>query len=320
MDKIVLKSLHEPISMPQSIVATIGTFDGVHRGHAFLIDQLKLLAEKQGLASAVITFDVPPVSVVRPNMPFQKLCSLSEKIEQIGAQGVDYCIVLPFDSVLASYSAERFMKEVLASLLKVKHLLIGYDHRFGNGGSNSIDDYISFGKAHGIEIQQSDAFSPQGELFSSSRVRHLLLDAELEKANQMLGYCYSLTGKVVSGFRIGKSLGFPTANILLDDPHKLIPSDGVYAVFVRVGISIFEGMLYIGKRPTLENGQHRSIEVNIFGFNSEIYGSDITVELISFVRPDIKFDTMDALREQLMKDYEAVKPVLASAEAFSRID
>lgn len=294
------------------IAATVGTFDGVHMGHQTLLSELVKNGKEKGLPTAVITFDVPPISVIDPTRPYQQLCSLEEKKQRLLMSGVDQVIIIEFNQTLSHLSAEDFMRNILRDKYHVEYLLVGYDHRFGYKRSEGFEDYREIGRNLGIEVCKSqEEFIAIDKTVSSSRIRALLGTGLISEANQLLGYNYTITGKVVGGFRIGRTLGYPTANIIPDTPHKLIPAHGVYAVFIHIGSKRFRGMLYIGNRPTFENGHNITIEVNIFDFKDDIYDRMITLELVALTRNDKKFDSMEELRDQIRKDGEQIQELLA---------
>ncbi len=306
-----------PQRLPSQMVATIGVFDGVHGGHRYLIDQLKVEARRLALPAAVITFDVPPVSVVRPDHPFEKLNSNAERAYLLANAGVDLLILLPFDLHLASLTAEEFFDQIITKSLHVHTLLMGYDHHFGRPPKNgaSRPDYTEIGKMHRVHVvPQAPLFDEEEGLpYSSSRIRKLLRADKLSLANRLLGYNYTFIGEVVDGLRIGRTLGFPTANIRLDDPHKLIPPLGVYAVWIYLDTQRYGGMLYIGNRPTIAEGLERTIEVNLFDFKGDLYNKSIRVELVAHTRGEARFESYEALARALQQDAEVTRKILATA-------
>lgn len=291
------------------MVATIGFFDGVHAGHKFLIEQVEKEAERQSLASAVITFPVHPRKVLHKDYQPALLCSYDEKIDRLISTGIDYCISLDFTQEMSRLTAHGFMLEILKEKLNVKTLIIGYDHRFGHNRSEGFEDYVRYGREMGMEVLQAAEFSPQ-EHISSSRIRRLLGNGEVEKAAQLLTYNYTISGRIVEGFKVGRTIGFPTANIKVWESFKVIPAFGVYAVYVNIEGEKYKGMLYIGKRPTLQNGDNISLEVNIFDFDNDLYYKSLSVEFLKFVRPDRKFANIEELKFQINRDKEQVKKIL----------
>lgn len=297
---------HQPL--PPS-VATIGFFDGVHRGHRFLINQAKEVAAKDGLCSALVTFPVHPRQVIQTTYCPQLLSSPKEKVELLATTKVDYCILLPFTQELSLLSAREFM-QLLRDKFNIRTLVIGYDHRFGHNRSDSFEDYCRYGEELDIYIVRARAYTDGEDKISSSVIRQLLKEGEVSRAARFLGYNYYLDGTVVDGYKVGRKIGFPTANLQMDCPNKLIPSEGVYAVYVYVEGRKWAGMLNIGHRPTLNNGTNLSIEVNILHFSEDIYHKEMRIEFVKFLRPEEKFDTMDALIAQMHKDREETARLL----------
>lgn len=291
-------------------VATIGFFDGVHRGHRYLIEQVREAAAARGLASSVITFPVHPRKVMQSGFTPQLLTTCREKTDLLAGAGVDYCIMLPFTRELARLSARQFMA-ILKEEYQVQALVVGHDHRFGHNRSEGFEDYVRYGQEMGMEVIPARAYS-EGELtVSSSIIRRLLLEGNVSEAANCLGYYYFLEGTVVGGYRVGRKIGYPTANLRVDDAEKLVPADGVYAVYVVVDGQQYTGMLSIGYRPTLNNGTDRSIEVHIFHFDKLIYNQPMRISFVRRTRPELKFDSLDELIEQLRRDEVEVKSIFA---------
>lgn len=282
-------------------IATVGFFDGVHIGHRFLLNELKTLAKSQNLPAAVITFKHHPRQVLQKEYQPKLLNSLEERLEQLQTTGVDYCLLLDFTIELAALSARTFIVNILSNLLHVRTLLIGYDHRFGHDRTDGFEQYTAYGKEANLQVVKVRPFV-QGELkASSSAIRLFIEKGEMEQANALLSYPYKLSGTVVKGHQIGRTLGFPTANIALQNPNKLCPCKGVYLVRVSIENQSYKGMLYIGNRPTLGNGDN-SIEVHILNFNEDIYGKSIDIHFHVFIRSSIKFESLELLHLQLEKD------------------
>ena len=291
-------------------VATIGFFDGVHLGHRFLIEQVKELAKDQGLRSALITFPVHPRQVMKSDYRPELLTTPEEKIELLKAQGVDYCIMLDFTVELSQLSALSFMKDILQQRYNVSTLIIGYDHRFGHNRSEGFEDYVRYGQQIGMNVYRAQACMIDDLNISSSLVRTHLLEGKIDLSTRYLGYNYSIEGVVVGGYRVGRTIGFPTANLDLRESNKLIPSDGVYAVRVEVKGCLYAGMLNIGYRPTLDNGSKKSIEVHILRFDEDIYDEKIRLYFVSRIRSEMKFSRLDELIAQLKRDAAFVDSVL----------
>ena len=307
-------TLSDPLPY-QACAATIGFFDGVHRGHRFLIRQLAEHARKQGLASVLITFRNHPREALHAAYQPQLLSTYAEKCALLATTDADCCVTLDFTPELAGLSARRFMTEILKERLAVKTLLIGYDHRFGHGRSEGFPEYVEIGRSLGLEVLRTKAFS-MGEAFvSSSMVRLCLAEGEVRMAAHYLARPYSLGGKVVEGFHVGHDLGYPTANLQPDDARKLIPKDGVYAVWVRMTAGngeerAIKGMLNIGFRPTLGNGTNRTIEVHLLDFEGDLYGQHLILDFIGKLRDEKKFRNKGELARQLRADESGARELL----------
>ena len=291
-----------PQALPPT-VATIGFFDGVHLGHRDLINQVKIAASQCGWCSSIITFPIHPRQVIQSDYQPQLLSSPEEKIELLSQTGVDNCILLPFTRELSKLTAWEFM-QLLYEQYKVRMLVIGYDHRFGHNRAETFEDYCRYGRELGIHIMQATAYTQEQDKVSSSAIRRALLSGDVMTAHKYMGYNYFLEGTVVSGYQVGRKIGFPTANLRVDFPYKLIPSIGVYAVRVQVAGQQWKGMLSIGYRPTINNGNDLSIEVHILDFQGDIYNQKMRLEFIEFLRPEVKFDSVDELIAQMHKDKE----------------
>lgn len=288
------------------VVATLGFFDGVHVGHRHLISQVKAEAGRLGLPSAVITFPVHPRKVLQADYQPKLLCGYEEKLEQLATTEVDYCISLPFTTELSRLTAREFITDVLTERIGVHTFLVGYDHRFGHNREEGVDAYLSYGNSVGMNVIQATELRVEGENVSSSRIRRLLMSGEILQANRLLSYNYTLSGKIVEGYQVGRTIGFPTANVKAWEKYKVVPLLGVYAVRVHFRGETHGGMLYIGTRPTLQNGTEISVEVNIFDFNEDLYNESLTVEFIDFIRSDEKFGSIRQLVEQIHRDKENV--------------
>ena len=314
-------------------IATIGSFDGVHRGHQCLLKQVRSIADERGLDAVAITFGTSPRKVLgMADAP--QLSTIEERTTLLRQMGMDEVAVLDFTPQMAAMTARDFMQQVLKEQLHVAVLVIGYDHRFGRGRSEGFDDYVRYGREMGIEVVRGEACIVDGEPVSSTRIRHLLEEGKVNEAAHLLGYRYKLHGKVVSGYQEGRKMGFPTANICPLEANKLIPADGVYAVWVKIDnenenddenchpegnfqLSTFnfqfrKGMLNIGYRPTLNNGRERSIEVHILDFEGDLYGKTITVRFAHRLREERTFANTEELTEQLLLDEKRVRELLAT--------
>ena len=286
------------------MIATIGFFDGVHIGHCHLIKMLKKVARERGVKSCVITFDCHPRQVVQPEWCPEMLTTLDEKKQLLEATGIDRCEVLHFDREMANQTARDFMLHTLKERLGVSILVTGYDNRFGHNRSEGFDDYVRYGKEIGIEVIRGDELTDGSNNVSSSSIRRMLKEGRIEDATRCLGHEYTITGTVVAGEHIGRTIGFPTANIRPNDSNKLIPEKGVYAVDVwseNEDFSSRRAMLNIGTRPTFD-GKATTIEVHIPHFEGNLYGKTLTIAFIKKTRDERKFDSPEALVEQLNKD------------------
>ena len=295
-------------ALPPS-VATIGFFDGVHRGHRFLINQVKEVADKDGLYSALVTFPMHPRQVIQTTYNPHLLSSPKEKLELLETTQVDYCLLLPFTQELSLLSAREFM-QLLRNKFNIHTLVIGYDHRFGHNRSESFEDYCRYGEELNIYMVRARAYTDGEDKISSSVIRQLLKEGKVSQAAQFLGYNYYLDGTVVDGYKVGRKIGFPTANLQVDCSDKLIPSEGVYAVYVYVEGKKWAGMLNIGHRPTINNGNNVSIEVNILNFSEDIYHKEMRIEFVKYLRPEEKYGTIDELIAQMHKDREKTAKIL----------
>ncbi len=294
----------------KDLVLTMGFFDGMHRGHRFLIDYLKETSIAEGLGSALLTFWPHPRTVLNEAYQPKLLNTIDEKNELLQRLSIDYCYQIPFTVELSQYSAFCFMKNVLKEKLRVKHLIIGYDHHFGHNRSEEFGDYCEYGNSLGIEVSHAPNFSPNGEHVSSTVIRKLISEGEILKAQELLGYAYSIRGEVVHGKHIGTTIGFPTANVRPSSFNKVIPAVGVYAVHVLVDGREYDGMACIGNRPTFEESGENTIEVNLFDYEGNLYGKTMKIEFVYFMRKQNKFSSIEALREALENDKRKAQDIL----------
>ncbi|MCW5899366.1 MAG: riboflavin biosynthesis protein RibF [Flavobacteriales bacterium] len=295
-------------------VLTTGTFDGVHRGHRMVLDRLLELARREQGESVLLTFHPHPRMVLFPEHTDLKLLNTpQEKAALLEAAGLDHLLMTPFSRAFSNLSAEDYVREILVKAIGVHAVVIGHDHRFGRDRSGDLSLLASMGPHHGFRVEEIPAHEVDHITVSSTKIRHALAEGEVAVARELLGYGYPLSGVVVKGDQLGRTLGFPTANIGAIDPHKLVPGDGVYAVSVELRTGTFQGMLYIGQRPTVPGGAgKRVVEVNIFGLDEayrtgerDLYGEAITVRFMHRIRGDMRFTGLEALKEQLARDREA---------------
>ena len=290
--------------MQKEVAATIGFFDGVHSGHRFLIKQLRELADSVGLPVAVITFRQHPQSVLQAGYQPELLCTLDERISLLSSLDIDFCYLIDFSKELSQLSARTFISDILRKKLNIKQLLIGYDHRFGKNRKEGFPDYVKYGEEYGLKVVQALELTGFSTHISSTLIRNKLIDGNLEEANRLLSYNYSLEGKVVEGNKLGREIGFSTANIEINDKNKVIPKEGIYAVWVHIGTAKYQGMAYIGRRPTIVTNGEQRIEVHILDFSDDIYGETARLEFVKFLREDKTFSNLFELKEQLFIDKE----------------
>lgn len=286
----------------QTAVVTSGTFDGVHVGHQKILLRLKEVATSCNGETVVITFWPHPRLVLHPeDTSLKVLNTFEEKAELLKEQGVQHLLRIPFTKEFSQLSGEEFISRILVNTIGTKKLVIGYDHHFGKNREGSFEQLKLNASKYGFEVEEIPRQEVDHLGVSSTAIRRALESGDIETATHLLGKPYSLTGRVVAGDKLGRILGFPTANIDVDTKFKLIPSDGIYAVTVMHENQRYNGMLYIGNRPTIQ-GSKRNIEVNIFGFNEEIYGQSLTIHFYKRLRNDIKFHDLEELKAQLFED------------------
>jgi riboflavin kinase / FMN adenylyltransferase len=309
--KIHYNSLSEKIDKP---VVTVGFFDGVHRGHQLLLNQLKCRAAEISGHSVVVTLWPHPRMVLgKANADFRFLTSLEEKLYLLEKSGIDHTIVLPFNQAFASLSAGEFISQVLVNSIGAKYLIMGYDNYFGHDRQGNYDIIRNLATPYNLEVEKFKEFASEDGKVSSSAIRHALAAGNTEKAANLLGRYYSLQGKVVMGNQIGRTIGFPTANIDLFEPLKLVPLEGVFAAMVHVGDRFYKSMLNIGYRPTLgEEKPKRTIEAHLFDFDGNLYDTTIMVNFVARLRNEQKFNGLDALKAQLKLDMDNARNILSN--------
>ena len=288
-------------SAAKPTIVTIGTFDGVHLGHKKILEQITKSAHDLNCESLVLTFFPHPRMVLQEDTEMKQLNTLDEKIELLDNLGIDNLIVHPFDKEFSRLTAEEFVKEVLVDVFKIKKIIIGHDHRFGRNRTANIDDLIDFGETYGFEVEQISAEEINEVSISSTKIRNALLEGNIELATTYLGYNYSLTGIISKGKQLGTTIGYPTANIKIEEDYKLIPLNGVYVAKSILNEKPIFGMMNIGTRPTVD-GTTKTIEINFFDFKQDLYEQKITVSLLHRMRSEQKFESVDALKNQLSKD------------------
>jgi riboflavin kinase/FMN adenylyltransferase len=303
--------LSPEIRLSTPSAATIGCFDGVHRGHQMLVQLMVRQARQRGLKPIAVTFDRLPRQLFDPFFHPQLLSTLEEKTDYLKDLGVEEVIVLPFTHELAALSAEVFMREILRDRLAVECLVTGYDNRFGHDRSEGFDDYVRYGQTLGIEVVRGDVAMMDNQMaVSSTVIRQLLADeGKVEAMPDVLTRRYTLSGRVVSGEHIGHELGFPTANLELDSSEKLIPASGAYAVWATVDDKQLPAMMNIGTRPTFD-GHRQTLEANVFDFIGDLYGCELTVSFIERLRDERPFQSAEALAEQMRQDGDRAREIL----------
>lgn len=283
-------------------VVTSGTFDGVHIGHQKILARLIEIARRHKGESVVLTFWPHPRLVLHPEEDTLKLLNtFEEKAELLKDAGIGHLVRIPFTKEFSNYSSEDFIRKILVDTIGTRKLVIGYDHRFGHNREGSFEQLKENGPKYGFEVEEIPRQDIDRVGVSSTRIRNALAAGDIDTATHFLGRPYSITGRVIPGDKLGRLLGFPTANIEIDTKFKLIPEDGVYAVTVRHEQDQYKGMMYIGNRPTI-NGSRRSLEVNLFDFNEEIYGDSLTIFFHKMIRPDFRFQDLEDLKKQLAID------------------
>lgn len=295
-----------------NLVATVGTFDGVHLGHSFILNRLKDEAQKMKGESVLLTFYPHPRMVLFPdNNDLKMLNTQDEKIELLDKTGLDHLIVHPFDREFSRLNSVEFVRDILVNKLGVKKLIMGYDHHFGRNREGSFDDLVELANLYGFEVEQIEAQEFEETRVSSTKIRNAIESGDMRTANHYLGYPFLLSGEVVKGAGIGRKLGFKTANLDLKNRYKIIPANGVYAVEVILEGQPLKGMLNIGVRPSVEDNGQQTIEVHIFDLDRDLYGQHITLRLIEKIREEKKFDNFEQLKEQLEFDKAKCETLLA---------
>jgi riboflavin kinase/FMN adenylyltransferase len=287
-------------------VTTIGTFDGVHIGHQRILEMVKLLAEDKGYEPAVLTLFPHPRMVLKKDDSIKLLNTIDERIEILKSYGITNVVVKEFTKAFSNLSAEDYVKHILVDELNTKHIVIGYDHHFGKNRSANINDLRYFASQYGFEIKEISAQDIEDVTVSSTKIRRALDHGDIETANAYLGYAYFVTGTVIKGQKIGRTIDFPTANIHIKEHYKLIPCDGVYVVKSQIDGRWIFGMMNIGTKPTVD-GKTRSIEVHFFDFNQSLYDRSLRISFLKRLRSEQKFKTLEALKHQLHMDMEAAR-------------
>lgn len=297
---MIRENLKDYNSTKQSVI-TIGTFDGVHIGHKKIINQLTSISSKNNLISILLSFFPHPKMVLQNDKELKLINTIQEKEGLLNSLNLDYLIIKEFTKEFSRLSALEFVRDILVNKLNAKHIIIGYDHHFGRNRTANIEQLKEFGELYDFKVTEILAQDIDDIAISSTKIRKALINGEITLANKFLGYNFFFSGNVVHGNNIGKTISFPTANIKIDAPYKLVPKNGVYIVKTTIDNQITFGMMNIGYNPTF-NGKQKSIEIHFINFNKNIYDKTLTIEMILRIRNEIKFNTVDDLKKQLEQD------------------
>lgn len=306
----IFNSINDFVCSKKTIL-TLGTFDGVHYGHQKILEKVTQNAESDITESLVLTFFPHPRMILKGRSDVKLLNTIGEKIDLLETLGVQNLVIHPFDEEFSKLSAEEFVKSVLVNRFHIQKIIIGHDHRFGRNRTANIDDLIAFGKQYGFEVEQISVQEIKAVSISSTKIRNALIEGNMALANDYLGYEYFLTGIVSQGKQLGRTIGFPTANLMIEENDKLIPRNGVYVVKSIFQQKTFFGMMNIGFNPTV-SGEKLSVEVHYFEFDADLYNQEIRVSILENLRSEQKFDSVALLKEQLEKDKNAALSFIKS--------
>lgn len=304
---------YKNFSTTKKTIVTIGTFDGVHIGHQKIIEQLVATAKEKNCSSVLLTFFPHPRMVLQKDNSIKLINTIAERIEILEKTGLDYLIIQPFDTVFSRLSALDFVRIILVNQFNMSELVIGYDHRFGKNREGNFEQLEEYGHTYDFVVHEIPAQDINAISVSSTKIRKALQEGEIKKASKYLGYAFVISGTVVSGKRLGNTIGFPTANLEVGESYKLIPKKGVYLVRSKIDGVWVNGMMNIGVRPTVQ-GEFETIETHFFKFEKDIYGKKIQIELLDFLREEQKFDSVEALKNQLLKDEKKSLELLKSGQ------
>ena len=296
----IYRSIEDYTEDKRSVV-TIGTFDGIHLGHQKILSRLINSSKNKNLNSVVLTFFPHPRIILNKYNEVKMIDTLDEKIIHLNEIGIDSLIIHPFDKNFSLLSANQFIKDFLVEKLKIKHIIIGYDHRFRKGREASVTDLKNYANDYDFTVEEIKAQEIEKITISSTKIRNSINQGDIKTTKKYLGRYFMMTGKVVKGDGLGKKINYPTANIFIEETYKIIPKDGVYLVETKIKDKLFNGMMNIGHRPTIGTNV-KSIEVHLFNFNKDIYNQVISIKMISKIRDEIKFSSIQALKDQLVKD------------------
>ena len=300
---LALKIFHSinDFTSTKKTILTLGTFDGVHIGHKKILNKLTQNTENETYESLVLTFFPHPRMVLQEDSDIKLLNTIAEKIDLLEKIGIENLVIHPFDETFSRLTAEEFVSSILVDQFHIHKIIIGHDHRFGRNRTADIDDLIAFGKQYDFEVEQISVQEINEISVSSTKIRNALLEGNMALANEYLGYEYFLTGNIIQGKQLGRTIGFPTANLKIEENYKLIPQNGVYIVKSIINEETVFGMMNIGFNPTVE-GQKQSIEIHYFDFNADLYNQKISVSILHRIRSEQKFESVELLKEQLEKD------------------
>ncbi|HAS45728.1 MAG TPA: riboflavin biosynthesis protein RibF [Microscillaceae bacterium] len=292
-------------------IVTSGTFDGVHVGHQKILARLKEISDKNQGETVLITFwPHPRIVLSNGNTDLKLLSTIEEKARLLEQHGVDHLVILPFTREFSQLSPDEFIQQVYVKGVGTHKLVIGYDHRFGKNREGGFDYLKQHAASYGFSIEEISRHDIDDVVISSTKIRNALLAGNVNIANQYLGYAYSLEGQVAHGDKIGRTIGFPTANLAIEESYKLIPAQGIYAVEAILDKEVLKGMLYIGNRPTLDGASQLRVEVNLFDFDRDIYDQQLRVNLIAKIREDAKLNSLEELKQMLQQDELASRKIL----------
>ncbi len=296
----------------QSVV-TIGTFDGVHIGHKTILKRVVETAKKENLDSVVLTFFPHPRMVLQQNSDIKLLNTIEERTQLLEKTGLDHLVIHPFTHAFSRLTALEYVRDILVNSLKAKKIIIGYDHRFGRNRNADIEDLKEFGKTYNFEVEEISAKEIDDVAVSSTKIRKALDAGDVETANSYLGYNFMISGEVVRGKAIGRTINYPTANLKLKENYKLVPKNGVYVVQSQINSENIFGITSIGTNPTV-GGKEKTIETHFLNFNKDLYGKEITIEFLKFIRDEETFDSVEILRQEIIKDEKFAKQYLQERE------
>jgi riboflavin kinase/FMN adenylyltransferase len=302
---------YSQFSSPKKTIVTIGTFDGVHIGHQKIISQLLNASKNKNETSVLLTFFPHPRMVLQKDSNIKLINTIDEKINLLEKIGLEELIIHPFNREFSRLTALEFVRDILVHKLNISKLIIGYDHHFGKNREGNFEQLLEYGGMFDFEVEEIPAQNINDISVSSSKIRNALIDGDIERANKYLDYNFMLSGKVVAGNNLGSKINFPTANIHIEQDYKLIPKNGVYIVKSIILSVAYFGMLNIGNRPTID-GKQQTIEVHFFNFDKNIYEENIQIELLKFIRDEEKFESIEALKNQLIEDEITIKNIIST--------